>query len=87
MTGADGGRVAAFFDVDHTLIDVNSGAKWLGYMWRSGQVTLREVPYDHETAAQRAERNGRGDWADALRTGRVGRTEADVRRTSRAAPR
>lgn len=51
------------------------------------QVTLREVPYDHETAAQRAERNGRGDWADALRTGRVGRTEADVRRTSRAAPR
>jgi hypothetical protein len=50
------------------------------------QVTLREVPYDHETSAQRAERNGRGDWADALRTGRVGRTEADVRRSARAAP-
>jgi predicted phosphodiesterase len=42
------------------------------------QVTLREVPYDHETAAERAEQNGRGDWADALRTGRVGRREADI---------
>lgn len=50
------------------------------------QVLLREVPYDHETAAQRAERNGRGDWADALRTGRVGRTEAEVMRSARAAP-
>jgi HAD superfamily hydrolase (TIGR01490 family) len=40
--GTDG-RVAAFFDVDHTLIDVNSGAKWLGYMWRTGQVSVREA--------------------------------------------
>lgn len=28
-------------------------------------------------AAARAEANGRGDWADALRTGRVGRTDRD----------
>jgi HAD superfamily hydrolase (TIGR01490 family) len=42
--GADGaGRIAAFFDVDHTLIDVNSGAKWLGYLWRAGQVSYREA--------------------------------------------
>lgn len=34
------GRVAAFFDVDHTLIDVNSGAKWLGHAWRTGQVSV-----------------------------------------------
>lgn len=33
-------RVAAFFDVDHTLIDVNSGRKWLEYLWREGQITL-----------------------------------------------
>jgi HAD superfamily hydrolase (TIGR01490 family) len=39
----EAGRIAAFFDVDHTLIDVNSGAKWLGYMWRTGQVSLREA--------------------------------------------
>lgn len=39
----EGGRIAAFFDVDHTLIDVNSGAKWLGYMWRTGQVSVREA--------------------------------------------
>ncbi len=47
--------------------------------WR---VELRQVAYDHETAARRAEANGRGDWADALRSGRVGRTEADVLRSA-----
>lgn len=41
-------------------------------------VSLKATPYDHEQAAHQAEENGRGDWADALRTGRVGRTEADV---------
>ncbi len=41
-------------------------------------VELRAVPYDHECAARQAEAAGRGDWADALRTGRVGRTERDV---------
>lgn len=43
--------------------------------WRA---ELRQVIYDWESAARQAERNGRGDWADALRTGRVGRWEADV---------
>lgn len=43
--------------------------------WR---IELRQVAYDWEAAASRAEVNGRGDWADALRTGRVGRREADV---------
>ena len=42
------------------------------------QVELRAVPYDHPAAARQAEANGRGDWADALRTGRVGRLEAEV---------
>jgi putative phosphoesterase len=42
-------------------------------------VALRATPYDHEKAARQAEANGRGDWADALRTGRVGRTETDVK--------
>lgn len=43
--------------------------------WRA---ELRHTPYDHEAAARRAEAGGRGDWADALRSGRVGRTEAQV---------
>jgi predicted phosphodiesterase len=43
--------------------------------WRA---SLRATPYDHERAAQQAERNGRGDWADALRSGRVGRTESEA---------
>jgi predicted phosphodiesterase len=42
------------------------------------QVELRRVAYDHEPVARRAEANGRGDWADALRTGRVGRREDEV---------
>lgn len=42
------------------------------------QVEFRAVPYDHEAAARRAEAAGRGDWADALRSGRVGRLEREV---------
>jgi hypothetical protein len=42
------------------------------------QVELRHLPYDWEPVAQHAERHGRGDWADALRSGRVGRLYADV---------
>jgi hypothetical protein len=42
------------------------------------KVQLRQVGYDHEAAARQAEANGRGDWADALRTGRVGRLEHDA---------
>jgi putative phosphoesterase len=45
---------------------------------RGWSASLRATPYDHEPVAQRAERNGRGDWADALRTGRVLRTEHEV---------
>ena len=37
------------------------------------QVDFRAVAYDDEAAAGLAEQHGRGDWADALRTGRVGR--------------
>lgn len=53
--------------------------------WR---VELRCVAYDWDAAADQAERQGRGDWADALRTGRVGRWEADVVRSdaSRSKP-
>ena len=38
-------------------------------------VQLRSTPYDWRAAASRAQANGRGDWADALGTGFVGRTE------------
>ena len=42
------------------------------------QVELRAVPYDHEAAARLAEANARPDWADALRTGFVGRWEGSA---------
>jgi predicted phosphodiesterase len=40
-------------------------------------VSLRVVAYDWEAAARRAEREGRRDWAAALRTGFVTRLERD----------
>lgn len=43
-------------------------------------VTLREVDYDWDSAAQRAAGNGRDDWADALRSGRVGRRAGSLQR-------
>lgn len=42
-------------------------------------VTQRTVAYDWEAAARQADTLGRGDWADALRTGRVGRREGEVK--------
>ena len=41
-------------------------------------VELRNVAYDWESAAAQADRNGRPDWADALRSGRVGTLERDA---------
>ena len=40
------------------------------------QVELRCVPYDWDAASALAEANQRGDWADALRSGFMGRFEA-----------
>jgi len=51
----------------YALVEQGVGGRWT--------VALRAVDYDFEAAARRAEDNGRGDWADALRTGRVGRRE------------
>lgn len=58
-------------DARYALIAPAAGGGW--------QVELRAVAYDHASAARRAEANGFGDWADALRTGRVGRRAADRR--------
>jgi predicted phosphodiesterase len=41
-------------------------------------VKLRKIAYDHEATARQAEHHGRGDWADALRTGRMGRYETEA---------
>jgi len=38
-----------------------------------GEVELIEVPYDFERAAVKAQAAGRGDWAQALRHGHMGR--------------
>jgi len=41
-------------------------------------VALQATAYDWQAAAARAQANGRGDWADAIATGFVGRLESDV---------
>jgi HAD superfamily hydrolase (TIGR01490 family) len=35
--------IAAFFDVDHTLLSVNSGFRWARHQWRAGELSLREM--------------------------------------------
>jgi predicted phosphodiesterase len=62
---------------------VENGSPHARYAWVEStstgwQVTPREVAYDWEAAAAQAQRHGRGDWADALRTGRVGRKESSI---------
>lgn len=37
------GSVAAFFDVDHTLLAVNSGYLWIRYLRRTGQMSLARL--------------------------------------------
>ncbi|HWH72967.1 MAG TPA: metallophosphoesterase family protein [Methylibium sp.] len=52
------------------LLERDVGGRW--------SARLRATGYDHAHAARRAEAHHRGDWADALRTGRVGRTEREA---------
>lgn len=33
-------RIGAFFDIDHTVLEINSGSKWIGYQWRTKQMGL-----------------------------------------------
>lgn len=37
----NGGRVAAFFDIDRTLLAVNSAELWVRHQWREGKMTTR----------------------------------------------
>lgn len=30
--------IGAFFDIDHTVLEINSGSKWIGYQWRTKQM-------------------------------------------------
>lgn len=36
-------KIGAFFDVDHTLIDVNSGRVYLEYLWKEGKISIPEA--------------------------------------------
>jgi predicted phosphodiesterase len=62
----------------HFIETGSPGARWaLVERDRRGawHVQLRTTPYDWPTAVARAQANGRGDWADALASGFVGRVE------------
>lgn len=54
---------------DHVMETGSPSARYA--VVEDGRVRLVEVEYDHMAAADRAERNGRPDWACALRLGRV----------------
>ncbi|MBV1857508.1 MAG: HAD-IB family hydrolase [Nannocystaceae bacterium] len=35
--------IGAFFDIDNTVLEVNSGTKWIGYQWKTGQLTAWQL--------------------------------------------
>jgi HAD superfamily hydrolase (TIGR01490 family) len=43
LSAVTSGRVAAFFDIDHTVLEINSGSKWIAYMWRTNQMTIVQL--------------------------------------------
>ena len=62
----------------HVIENGSVDARWaLAERDRHGawHLQLRTTPYDWPAAVARAQANGRGDWADALASGFVGRTE------------
>lgn len=86
MSGAASSEsmTAAFFDVDHTLLAVNSGSRWLRHLWRTGKIRplralqalgwlfrYRLALLDLEVVTALAARDYRGDSVAAL--------EAEVR--------
>jgi hypothetical protein len=62
---------------DHVVECGSPHARWaiVEHGAQGWQAQLRATAYDWHAAAEQAEAAGRGDWADALRSGRVGRTE------------
>lgn len=68
-TGATPGRVPGPH-ARRALLQRQADGQW--------RVEHRVTPYDWAAAAARADRNGRGDWADALPSGVVGRLEKEV---------
>ena len=37
------GRVCAFFDIDHTIIEVNSGRLWLRHLWKTKKIGVGQA--------------------------------------------
>lgn len=81
VTLADGRTVAnpgsvglqAYTDDHPAFYSVENGDPLARYALVSGTtVELRAIPYDHLSATAKAAREGREDWAEALRSGRNG---------------
>lgn len=63
----------AYIDDHPDFYAVENGDPLARYaLVRAGEVDLRAVAYDHSAAADKAAREGRMDWAIALRSGRNG---------------
>lgn len=63
----------AYTDDHPAFYAVENGDSLARYaLVRGAEVELRAIPYDHLAAATKAAREGREDWAEALRSGRNG---------------
>jgi HAD superfamily hydrolase (TIGR01490 family) len=76
----------AFFDLDRTLIDVNSGGLWLRHEWDEGNVGVRDVAWATWWLLKYSFGSGSGmddAYKEAVRTLK-GKAEADIDRRTRA---
>jgi HAD superfamily hydrolase (TIGR01490 family) len=86
------GRVAAFFDVDHTLLEVNSGRKWVEHLWKLKKISVQDALksvwwlaqyrlslLDYEAVTEEVVRGYRGQSVSELLDEVGGWFEAEIR--------
>jgi HAD superfamily hydrolase (TIGR01490 family) len=73
----------AFFDLDRTLLDANSGGLWLRHEWRAGRVGVRDAAWATFWLARYSLGLAEGDgfFREAVRTLRGAREDVIVERT------
>lgn len=71
--------VGAFFDIDNTVLEINSGTKWIGYQWKTRQLSARQLAQalmwlaqyrfgllDYDAMARKVLGRYRGDRVDLI---------------------
>lgn len=84
--------VGAFFDIDKTILEINSGTKWIGYQWKTRQLSAWQLSQalmwvaqyhfgllDYDAMARKVLARYRGDAVDPIYEEVAAWFERDVR--------